>query len=100
MFSPAWSTRPALDRDPPTRAGAQLLRRVWLSRLVRDVFRRRAVSILLARLQGRSSLIPSTAVSRLIERLEALTGCYDFRDQRVPLAVVATDMGAGRRVVF
>jgi len=85
----------------PSLAGAQMLRQVWLSKLAREVFHAHPVGILLSRLRGaRLSALPSTNVTRLIERQLALTGIDSFEGLRVPLKVVATDVGRGTPHVF
>jgi NTE family protein len=84
----------------PTLAGAQMVRQFWQGEHVRQVFRRRPAGMLLSRLQGRASLVPSTSIERLIIRVEELTGCRQFEDLRIPLSVLATDLGSGLRVVF
>ena len=84
----------------PTLGGAQMLTQIWRSQLVKDVFRPRPVDLVLTRFRRSPSGRPASAVQRLIQRLEALTGCHTFEDLRLPLAVVTTDLEAGRGVVF
>jgi NTE family protein len=85
----------------PSTAGAAMLRELWFSRLARDVFRVHPLGIVLHRIRGDSlSAMPATNVTRLIERAIQLTGIDSFERLRVPLAVLATDIGAGRAHVF
>src|SRR4029077_2110924 len=46
------------------------------------------------------SAFPQQNIRRLIERAQALTGITTFEQLRVPLAVVATDLNAGKPAVF
>jgi NTE family protein len=46
------------------------------------------------------SAFPQQNVRRLIDRAQALTGMTTFEQLRVPLAVVATDLNAGKPAVF
>jgi NTE family protein len=84
----------------PTLAGAQMLRRIWLSRLVHDVFRRHTLGMTISGLRWKPYLVDASAVARLIDRLAALTGIEAFEELRVPLTVVVTDMGAGHPTLF
>lgn len=85
----------------PSLAGAQMLRQIWLSQLARRVYRAHPVGVVLSRLRGRQlSALPASNVLRLIERQLAVTGVHTFEQLRVPLKVVATDLGAGSPVVF
>jgi NTE family protein len=85
----------------PSAAGAAMLRELWFSRLARDVFRVHPLGIVLNRLRGEGlSAMPATNVTRLIERAIQLIGIDTFERLRVPLAVLATDIGAGRARVF
>jgi NTE family protein len=85
----------------PSAAGAAMLREIWFSRLAQDVFRVHPLGIVLNRLRGESlAAMPATNVTRLIERAIQLTGIDSFEGLRVPLAVLATDIGAGSVRVF
>jgi NTE family protein len=85
----------------PTLAGAGMLRELWLSRLARDVFRVHPLGIVLNRLRGAGlAALPATNITRLVERAIKLIGIDTFERLRVPLEVVATDVGAGRARVF
>ena len=85
----------------PSRAGAAMLRELWFSRLAQDVFRLHPLGVVLSRLRGDAlSAMPASNVTRLIERAIQLTGIETFEGLRVPLEVLATDIGAGRPHVF
>ncbi|HYW26465.1 MAG TPA: patatin-like phospholipase family protein [Terriglobales bacterium] len=85
----------------PSRAGAAMLRELWFSRLAQDVFRLHPLGVVLSRLRGDTlSAMPATNVTRLIERAIQLIGIETFEGLRVPLEVLATDIGAGRPHVF
>jgi len=85
----------------PSLAGATMLRQTWLSELARRVFSAHPVGILLSRLRGaRLAALPATNVRRLIDHQLNLVGITEFEQLRVPLSVVATDLGAGRPHVF
>ncbi len=85
----------------PSLAGAQLLRQTWLSQLARDVFTAHPLGILLNRLRGRGlSALPATNVIRLIQRQTKLLGVDSFEQLRVPLEVLATDVGLGVPHIF
>jgi NTE family protein len=85
----------------PSRAGAAMLRELWFSRLAQDVFRLHPLGVVLHRLRGDTlSAMPASNVTRLIERTIQLTGIDTFEGLRVPLEVLATDIGAGRPQVF
>ena len=85
----------------PSRAGAAMLRELWFSRLAQDVFRLHPLGVVLSRLRGDTlSAMPASNVTRLIERAIQLTGIDTFEGLRVPLEVLATDIGAGRPQVF
>jgi NTE family protein len=85
----------------PSAAGAAMLRELWFSRPAQDVFRVHPLSVFLNRLRGESlAAMPASNVTRLIERAIQLIGLESFERLRVPLAVVATDIGAGRARVF
>jgi len=85
----------------PSAAGVAMLRELWFSRLARDVFRVHPLGIVLSRIRGESlAAMPAANVARLIERAIQLTGIDSFERLRVPLEVLATDIGAGRAHVF
>ncbi|MGH7775665.1 MAG: patatin-like phospholipase family protein [Candidatus Dormibacterales bacterium] len=84
----------------PSLAGAEMLRQIWLSDLARDVFKVQRRRVLVSRLRGRLSLLPSTPIRRLIDRTSRMTGATSFKDLRVPLLVLATDLSAGRPVIL
>lgn len=85
----------------PSLGGAAMLRQTWLSKVARDVFSVHPVGILLSRLRGAGlAALPPANLQRLISRQLALVGVADFEDLRVPLSIVATDLGAGIPHVF
>jgi NTE family protein len=84
----------------PGLGGAQTLRQIWLSQLVRDVFKPRAGRFVLSRLRRTTAALPSTPVRRLIDRVVSMTGVTRFEDLKGRLAVVATDLVGGGPVVF
>lgn len=85
----------------PSLAGTMMLREVWLSRQAAAVFQAHPLGVILSGLRREfQSALPQANVRRLIDRAEALTGIATFEQLRVPLAVVATDMNAGRPAVF
>lgn len=85
----------------PSRAGAAMLRELWFSRMAQDVFRLHPLGVVLSRLRGDTlSAMPASNVTRLIQRAIQLTGIETFEGLRVPLEVLATDIGAGRPQVF
>jgi NTE family protein len=85
----------------PSLAGTMMLREVWMSRQAVDVFRAHPLGVILSGLRhDQVSAFPQQNIRRLIERAQALTGIKTFEQLRVPLAVVATDLNAGRPAVF
>ena len=85
----------------PSLAGTMMLREVWMSRQAAAVFQAHPLGVILSGLRrDLISALPQTNVRRLIERAQTLTGITTFEQLRVPLAVVATDMNAGRPAVF
>jgi NTE family protein len=85
----------------PSLAGTMMLREVWMSRQAVDVFHAHPLGVILSGLRrDQLSALPQQNVRRLIERAQALTGITTFEALRVPLAVVATDLNAGRPAVF
>ncbi len=86
----------------PSLAGVQMLESLWGSRLAANVFRARPVESLLTRLGGTGglSLLPATALSRLVRRQLALLGVSRFEDLRVPFEVVVASLGDGQAHVL
>lgn len=85
----------------PSLAGARMLREIWLSPPARNVFRAHPLGVVLSRLRpGSLAALPAANVRRVIERAIQLIGVDSFEGLRVPLQVVATDIGAGRPRVF
>jgi NTE family protein len=85
----------------PSLAGTMMLREVWLSRQAVDVFRAHPLGTIMSGLRrDQVSALPQQNIRRLIERAQALTGITTFEELRVPLAVVATDLNAGKPAVF
>ena len=85
----------------PSLSGAEMLRELWFSRLAREVFRIHPLGLVLSRLRRDGlAAMPATNVTRLIERAIQLIGIDRFERLKVPLEVVATDIGAGRAHVF
>jgi NTE family protein len=85
----------------PSLAGTMMLREVWMSRQAIDVFRAHPLGMILSGLKrDQLSAFPQQNIRRLVERAQALTGITTFEQLRVPLAVVATDLNAGKPAVF
>jgi NTE family protein len=85
----------------PSLAGAEMLRELWLSRQARDVFRTHPLNVVWSRITGGTvSALPASNVTRVIERALQLSGITDFEDLKIPLQVLATDIGAGLPHVF
>jgi NTE family protein len=85
----------------PSLAGTMMLREVWVSRQAVEVFRAHPLGMVLSGLKrDQVSAFPQQNIRRLIERAQALTGITTFEQLRVPLAVVATDLNAGKPAVF
>ncbi|TAN33197.1 hypothetical protein EPN29_06540 [bacterium] len=85
----------------PSLAGTMMLREVWMSRQAIEVFHAHPLGVILSGIKrDQLSAFPQQNVRRLIERAQALTGITTFEQMRVPLAVVATDLNAGRPAVF
>jgi NTE family protein len=85
----------------PSLAGTMMLREVWMSRQAIEVFRAHPLGMLLSGLKrDQVSAFPQQNIRRLVERAQALTGVTTFEQLRVPLAVVATDLNAGKPAVF
>lgn len=85
----------------PSLAGTMMLREVWLSRQAAAVFQAHPLGVILSGLRrDLVSALPQQNVKRLIQRAESLIGITTFEQLRVPLAVVATDLNAGKPAVF
>jgi NTE family protein len=85
----------------PSLAGTMMLREVWLSRPALNVFQAHPLGLLASGVRrDLLGVFPQENVRRLIERSQALTGITTFEQLRVPLAVVATDLNAGKPAVF
>src|ERR1700687_2518939 len=85
----------------PSLAGTMMLREVWMSRQAMEVFRAHPLGTAISALKrDQMSMMPQENIRRLIERAQALTGVTTFEHLRVPLAVVATDLNAGKPAVF
>jgi NTE family protein len=85
----------------PSLAGTMMLREVWMSRPALSVFQAHPLGLLVSGIRRyQLSAFPQENVRRLIDRAQALTGVTTFEQLRVPLAVVATDLNAGRPAVF
>jgi NTE family protein len=78
-----------------------MLRELWMSRQALDVFHAHPLGVILSGLRhGQISALPQDNVRRLVERAQALTGITTFEQMRLPLAIVATDLNAGKPRVF
>jgi NTE family protein len=85
----------------PSLAGTMMLREVWLSRQAAAVFQAHPLGVIISGLRrDQLSMMPQRNVRRLIERAAGLIGMTTFEQLRIPLAVVATDMNAGKPAVF
>jgi NTE family protein len=85
----------------PSLAGTMMLREVWMSRPALSVFQAHPLGLLASGVRrDQLGVFPQENVRRLIERSQALTGITTFEQLRVPLAVVATDLNAGKPAVF
>jgi NTE family protein len=85
----------------PSLAGTMMLREVWLSRQAAEVFEAHPLGVIISGLRrDLLSVMPQQNVRNLINRAQALTGVATFEQLRLPLAVVATDMNAGKPAVF
>jgi NTE family protein len=85
----------------PSLAGTMMLREVWMSRQAVEVFHAHPLGVILSGIRrDQMSAFPQQNVRRLIDRAQALTGITTFEQLRVPLAVVATDLNAGKPAVF
>ncbi len=85
----------------PSLAGTMMLREVWLSREASAVFQAHPLGVLISGLRrDQLSVMPQHNVRRLIQRAESLMGIGTFEQLRVPLAIVATDLNAGKPAIF
>jgi NTE family protein len=85
----------------PSLAGTMMLREVWMSRPALSVFQAHPLGLVVSGIRrDQLSAFPQQNVRRLIDRAQALTGVTTFEQLRVPLAVVATDLNAGKPTVF
>ena len=85
----------------PSLAGTMMLREVWLSRQAAAVFEAHPLGVIISGLRrDLLNLMPQQNVRNLIGRAQALTGITTFEQLRIPLAVVATDMNAGKPAIF
>src|SRR5205823_9183675 len=85
----------------PSLAGTMMLREVWMSRAALTVFQAHPLGLLVSGIRrDQLSAFPQQNVRRLIDRAQALSGVSRFEQLRVPLAVVATDLNAGKPAEF
>jgi len=85
----------------PTLAGVMMLREVWMSKEALDVFHAHPLGIILSGLRhDQLSAFPQDNVRHLVARVQALSGFTTFEQLNLPLAVVATDLNAGKPAVF
>jgi NTE family protein len=84
----------------PTLTGARLLQQLWLSEHAREVFHLHPFDLLRSHLAGSLGPLSPASLSKLVEEFESISGCSSFESLRRPLLVVATDIDAGRPVVF
>ncbi|HKW69132.1 MAG TPA: patatin-like phospholipase family protein [Candidatus Dormibacteraeota bacterium] len=85
----------------PSLAGTMMLREVWMSRPALSVFQAHPFGLIVSGVRrDQLSAFPQQNVRRLVDRAQALTGITTFEQLRVPLAVVATDVNAGKPAVF
>src|SRR3989440_4578434 len=85
----------------PSLAGTMMLREVWMSRPALSVFQAHPLGLLVSGIRrDQMSAFPQRNVRRLIDRAQALTGVTTFEQLRIPLAIVATDLNAGKPAVF
>jgi NTE family protein len=85
----------------PSLAGIMMLREVWTSNQALDVFHAHPLGMVLTGIRrDQISALPQANVRKLVERAQALTGIATFENLRLPFAVVATDLNAGKPVVF
>jgi NTE family protein len=85
----------------PSEAGVMMLRELWMSRQALEVFHAHPLGVILSGLRrGQVSALPQDNVRRLVERAQALSGITTFEQMKLPLAIVATDLNAGKPAVF
>jgi len=85
----------------PSPAGVMRLRELWVSRQALEVFHAHPLGVILSGLRrGQLSALPQDNVRHLVERAQALTGITTFEQMRIPLAIVATDLNAGKPTEF
>jgi NTE family protein len=85
----------------PSLAGTMMLREVWMSQPALRVFQAHPIGMIASGVRrDQLGVFPQDNVRKLIERAQALTGITTFEQLRVPLAVVATDLNAGKPAVF
>lgn len=84
----------------PNLESAELLRDLWLSAPAREVFHLHPVGAILSQLSGKLGPLSQDPVRKLVAMAESTNGCTTFEDLMTPLLVVATDLDAGRPVVF
>src|SRR5207237_8031016 len=85
----------------PSLAGTMMLREVWMSRQALSVFQAHPLGIIVSGVRrDQLSAFPQRNVRRVTDRAQALTGITTCEQLRVPLAVVATDLNAGKPAVF
>lgn len=90
----------AVIASNPTLVGAAQLRDLWLSEAAQEVFHFHLLAAVRARFSGSLGPLSQGPVAELIRRFEANSGCATLEDLLLPLLVVATDLDAGRPVVF
>jgi len=84
----------------PSLEGVDLLRELWLSKPAREVFHVHSLGAIFARFAGQLGILSAGPLRSLIDQFETATGCTAFEELSVPLHVVATDLIAGRPIVF
>src|SRR4029077_14175046 len=85
----------------PSLAGTMMLREVWMSRPALSVFQAHPIGMIASGVRrDQLGVFPQDNVRKLIERAQSLTGITTFEQLRVPLAVVATVLNAGKPAVF
>src|SRR5260370_27556222 len=78
-----------------------MLGELWMSRQALEAFHAHPLGVILSGLRrGQLSALRQDNVRRLVERAQALTGITTFEQMRLPLAIVATDLNAGKPAVF
>src|SRR5256714_7146748 len=85
----------------PSLAGTMMLREVWMSRPALSVFQTHPLALIASGVRrDQLGVFPQEDVKRPIQRAQGLTGITTFEQLRLPLAVVATDLNAGKPAVF